>query len=358
MSGGNREIDLVDEWDQLSTAVGARFTDGAVYGAAVAEMRSVAPVLVPARERGELRAIAALSTRRVGPVSVARLAGHGLGQGGDAVTADASAARGLADRLAERRLILHLDQMATDSDLLNALRDHPRWRVHTRVTSDIPMLTLRPGWTARDVRSGRTLSQLRSVRTKYAAAGDEVRFELLQTTADLDRRWDDMRRVASKRAESRPEWDQWLEGERGTLVRAVLDGEARAGRMRVLGMTAGGQWIGHDIAVKCGTTWARYLTHFDPDHARVQPGHQLMVWIVDHHDELGVDRIHHGRGVTPVKKAWSDEDLLDAVDVWAVPTSIPAAGSVLAVITGITIARVRAIAALKRVARRVLRRNR
>lgn len=356
MSGGNKEIDLVDQWDQLSAALGARFTDGAAYSAAVAEMRSVTPTLVSVHDRGELRAMAALSSRRVGPVSIAKLMSHGLGQGGDALTTDASAARELADRLAERRQILHLDQLAADSDLLGALRDDPRWRVHARVVSEIPVLALQPGWTARDVRSKRTLSQLRSVRTKYETAGDDVRFELLQTVADLDRRWEVMVGVASKRAESRPKWDQWLEAERGTLVRAVLAGEARAGRMRVLGVTVGGVWVGHDIAVKCGTTWARYLTHFDPDHARLQPGHQLMVWIVDHHDELGVDRIHHGRGVTPVKKAWSNGDLMDAFDVWAVPDTIPAAGIVLPVITGITIGRIRAVAALKRVARRVLRR--
>ncbi|MGJ0118380.1 GNAT family N-acetyltransferase [Williamsia sp. MIQD14] len=343
--------DPVEEWTRLARRVGARFTDGPTYAAAAATLHRTTPHTVAVHRGDDLVAVTAFAARPLGRVTLARSIGHGLGQGGDVIAVDDPAADALAADLARSRHVLRLEQFPADSPLLDALARDRRWHVHTRVVSEIPTLTLRPDATARDVRSGRTLGQLRSARRKLAADGHEVAFELLRSTADLDRRWDDMRRVAGLRADSRPEWDAWLAGDRGTLVRTVLDGEAAAGRLRVLGITVGGEWVGHDIAVRCGTTWARYLTHFDPGHARLQPGHQLMVWIVDHHRDLGIDTVHHGRGSTPVKDAWSNH-AIDAVDVWAVPDTVVGARGVLPILVAAGTARARARAGLRRLTRR------
>ncbi|KQR99328.1 hypothetical protein ASG12_00275 [Williamsia sp. Leaf354] len=351
MNGGSVGRDLGEQWGDLAGRVGARFTDGPTYAAAAATLHRTTPHTVAVHRGGDLVAIAAFAARPLGPLTLARSIGRGLGQGGDVIAIDDRAADDLADRLARSRHILRLEQFPADSPLLDALARDRHWHVHTRVVSEIPTLTLRPDATARAVRSGRTLGQLRSVRRKLAADGREVAFELVRSRADLDRRWGDMQRVAGLRADSRPEWDAWLAGDRATLVRTVLDGEAAAGRLRVLGITVGGVWVGHDIAVRCGTTWARYLTHFDPDHARLQPGHQLMVWIVDHHRELGIDRIHHGRGSTPVKEAWSNH-AIDAVDVWAVPDTVAGGRVALPMLVAAATARARVPAGLTRLADR------
>ncbi|MCX6471294.1 MAG: GNAT family N-acetyltransferase [Corynebacteriales bacterium] len=351
MSGGTGGSDLVEQWGDLARSVGARFTDGPAYAAAAATLHRTTPHTVAIHRGDDLVAIAAFAARTLGSVTLARSIGNGLGQGGDVIAVDDRAADALAGHLARRRHVLRLEQFPADSPLLDALARDRHWHVHTRVVSEIPTLSLRPDATARDVRSGRTLGQLRSARRKLAADGREVAFELLRTADELDRRWEDMRRVAGLRADSRPDWDAWLAGDRGTLVRTVLDAEATAGRLRILGITVGGVWVGHDIAVRCGTTWARYLTHFDPDHARLQPGHQLMVWIVDHHRDLGIDRIHHGRGSTPVKEAWSNH-AIDAVDVWAVPDTVVGARALPPIMVAAATARAGVRAGVGRLANR------
>lgn len=316
-----------DQWSALADRLDASFTERPSYVTAAAalpiggrRLPGSSTAIAAVVDGGGPRAILGMRVLGVGRLRIASHAGHRLGCSGDALVDSPEAARALLDLLRRNRLALKFDRIPTHSTFLEALRRDRGWRVDEQVVDESPVLTLPPGATARDIRSGRSLKRLRTALRAAERDHGHVEFVTVSTPEDLEARWPDLRRVSAARTASMSGRIDYLAGPLAPLVESTLAQEARAGRLVITGMVVGNVWMAHEVSLRSGRTLHSWLSHFDPQIAAAQPGHQILAQLADKHEGLGFDRLDHGVGVNGIKQAWSGADSYPVSRVRAVAT--------------------------------------
>lgn len=295
-----------DDWERLAARAGTRMSSRFLYAVGAHETDGKGSFLLVAVYRGaEMVALAPFAVRRMLTVEVVRLLGHGRGVVGEILAEDADAARVLWRAVAARGLVLHADLVVGSDIAVSALLDDPRWNCAVRVRDINLSVDVPEGAVPVDIRSARSLKRLRSCRAALTRSGSSLEFEQLTTPADVDRRWSDMCTVAAIGTSGRDRVN-FLAPPNKPFVYRFLRTEAELGRLVVLGLVIDGVWCAHDVSVRTGNRLEGWVTHYRPECARTQPGHQMMEWLVAHSNELAVDELDMGIGPTDLKLVWAN----------------------------------------------------
>ncbi|MCE4263877.1 hypothetical protein CJ178_07065 [Rhodococcus sp. ACPA4] len=294
------------DWERLAARVGTRMSSRFLYAVGAHDTDGKGSFLLVAVYRGaEMVALAPFAVRRMLTVEVVRLLGHGRGVVGEILAADADAARVLWRAVAARGLVLHADLVIGSDIAASALLDDPRWKCAVRVRDTNLSVDLPEGTVPVDIRSARSLKRLRSYRAALTRSGSSLEFEQLTTPADVDRRWSDMCTVAAIGTSGRDRVN-FLAPPNEAFVYRFLRREAELGRLVIVGLVIDGVWCAHDVSVRTGSRLEGWVTHYRPECARTQPGHQMMEWLVAHSNELDVDELDMGIGPTDLKSVWAN----------------------------------------------------
>lgn len=325
------ELDrLIPEWSVLADECGRTFYARPWYSISWWSALGRGELALIVVYRGDrLVALAPLHRRRLLGQRVLRLLGHGLGTVGEILTVDDAAAIVLWDGIAADTAVVQLTHVRPDDVAILGLRRHPRWQQHIEINDRCPVTFLAATSTAGDLRSHRTLRQFARYRAGLSHAETPFDVEVIDDLDGLRRRWADIVRVAALADAGRRRLNlfdcPWV-----TFVRAFLEREAKNGTLLVFGATAGGRWVAHDIGFRCGRMLAQWASRFDPACAAQSPGHLILEWLVNHHDELGIDTIDSLLGESAFKLSWANS-AYDVATVTAAPTGLTVARARLGV---------------------------
>ncbi|GAA4692853.1 hypothetical protein GCM10023226_33490 [Nocardioides nanhaiensis] len=183
---------LREEWDELADASGAGPFARPDYGLAWWRHLGHGRLLVATvRFHGRLVALAPLHERRVGPLTVARWLGHGLGTIAEPVVRPGHerAAGVLLQHLATPRRVLDLVECRESLPGLPALQQLPRRTTTAAPRDRCPVADIDPA----DPLAHLALREHKSMRTSLAArqrrierAGLQMRMEVAETAEHLD----------------------------------------------------------------------------------------------------------------------------------------------------------------------------
>lgn len=293
------------EWDQLADRCGLGFASRPSYGLTWFSALGKGELAVTRVTRdGRLVALAPLHRRSVLGQDVLRWLGHGLGTIGEVLAVDADAAAALWDHLATQAATLQLTHVRLDDVATLALRRHRQWQVELTVDDRVPLVELPPGSTAATLRSKRSLTRLARYRNALADQGRAFEVELVDDVEGLRARWDDVARVAAAADQGRGRtdlcaapWDRF--------TRELLEQEAQAGRLLLVGSVVGGRWASHEVGLRVGGVLHLWLSRFDPELRSFAPGHLLAEHMVDRSAELGLTGLDMGLGENDYKLAWA-----------------------------------------------------
>lgn len=306
VTGRGARLDrLVPEWDRLAAAHSRGFTSRSAYGLAWFDHLGHGELHVVALRRdGDLVALAPLHRRSLLGQPVLRWLGHGLGTVGQVLAADADAAHQLWTALAELGDPLQLTHVRPDDEAVLALRRHPSWTHHLLVDNRCVVLSLPSGSTTQDLRGRSSLRRLGRYRNALQREGRPFGVEVVDDLDGLRRRWPDIASVAAAADAGRDRVNLCAPPYEG-FTRSVLEAEAAAGNLVVVGVLAGQRWVAHEIGVRTGGVLEQWLTRYHPDVTQYSPGHLMAEWLVDHHLRLGVAEVDQMLGENALKLAWS-----------------------------------------------------
>lgn len=303
---GAELAELVPEWDALARRCGRGFACRPSY--ALAWWRTLGQgslAVVTAHRAGRLVAVAPLHRRSLLGQSVLRWLGHGLGTVGELVAEEPAAAAAVWDALAAAGFPLQLIHVRLDDPATLALRRSARWQVRLQVQDRCLVRPLPDGVRAGDLRGATSLKRLRGYRTALAREQRPFDLEIVDDLAGLRRRWPDIVRVAADADRGRDR-DNLCGPPFEAFTLAFLEQEAAAGALLVVGVTVGGRWSAHEVGLRHGDLVELWLSRFDPALDGFSIGHQLMMALVDRHEQLGVSGLDFGLGENAYKLAWTD----------------------------------------------------
>jgi len=304
---GPRLDALLPDWERLAAEHGSSFVSRPAYGLSWFDHLGKGQLHVATLRRDRvLVALAPLHRRTPLGQPVLRWLGHGLGTVGEVLTCDGQAAHELWTALAERGCALQLTHVRPDATAILALRRHPAYRTHLEVTDRCPVLTLPPGVNARQLRGRETLKRLAKYRGALQREGRPFSVEVVNDVAGLRRRWPEIVAVAAA-ADAGRDRENLCAPPYAGFTYAVLEAEATAGRLLIVGGLAGGRWVAHDIGLRNGRTWHKWLTRFEPGMTKFSVGHLMMEWMVDNHDSWGVDTLDQLLGENAIKLLWTQQ---------------------------------------------------
>lgn len=307
---------VLGEWRELSDRVGTVFSSRPGFVLRVADATQLDCEYVAIRRGGRVVAFAAVSVVRRGPLRLAKVVGTDLGVPLEFLSEDDEASDALLDALAAQGYMLSADSLIMNDTTVLRLMLHGSWTVDAPIRERVPVIDLPPGASASALRSAKSLKRLRQYRSE-AARTSSFRVETITDVAHLDSRWGDIVAVAEAAIRGTDKVN-YLVSPHGEFARDFLRDEARAGRLCIAGIVIGGEWVAHEIGVRTKDRMEGWLTHYAPGFGTVQPGHQLIEWFADAHDELGVTELDQGVGVNRIKTTWANSGY-DVLRVSAVP---------------------------------------
>ncbi|OZF04067.1 GNAT family N-acetyltransferase [Rhodococcus sp. 14-2686-1-2] len=307
---------VVADWEDLASRSGTVFSSrpGFVLNVAGALRLNVRFVVV--RRGCRVVALAPLNTVRRGPFVLAKVIGSTLGVPLEFLSDDADASDVLLGAIADRGWMLSGDSMIANDPTVVRMARHGAWDVDAVVRERVPVVVLRPGETASNIRSAKSLKRLRQYRSEVERRSD-FRVEEIRDIVHLDARWNDIVTLAAESVEGTDKVN-YLVAPHGEFARDFLRSEARAGRLCITGLVVDGRWVAHEIGVRTHRRMEGWLTHYDSSIGKLQPGHQLIEWFADAHDRLGVAELDQGVGVNKIKSVWANAGY-DVLRVTAVP---------------------------------------
>lgn len=324
-SGAVCTDELWQQWLDLADRVSRHVAARPEYSFGSLRLRRTRqPLIVTVHRGSRLVGLAPFVVRRYGPVQVARVMGDNLGMVSEILTEDDAAVEALWSAMAERRIGVHLDEMDERDPSVRYVLDSPRWRSSINPGRAVMVIDVpKKGPGAVGLRSRGSRRRLRSTRRDYDEAGTPLRVEIISTPEELDANWDEMAKLSAAGVDGHDRTD-YLAPPLGNLVRSVLRREAKAGRLSVAKLAVGRTAAAQLFMVRSKNTFEGWLTHYDPEFAAAQPGHQMMESLVDHAREVGVERIDLGVGTNGFKEAWNTGEYR-AVTVTALPRKVPGA---------------------------------
>ncbi len=342
---------LVPEWDELAEQCGAspfaRPTYALSWWEHLGEGRLLLAVV---REGGRLVALAPLHERRLGPVSLARWLGHGLGtiaealvlpEADDAATTDRRAAELWAAVAAPRR-VLQLLECHSGSRALPALTEAPGRRTAVAVGDLCPVadLGLDGGADQRPFLEGperRRLRRTLSVATRrLEEAGLRHRVDVVTDLVGFEAVLPDITAVFDAAEEENPR-QHLLREPWGDFTRGYLRAALPAGEALVFVGYVDDQPVSFDLSLVADNVVHSWITRFDPAFAQHSPGHLLKAAIMERAVADGRRRVDLLLGDGVHKQLWAT----GSYDTLEVVSGSPAA---YAVATGV----LRGAAELKR----------
>ncbi len=297
---------LVPEWSDLVRRVGARVAARPSYALNWHPTLGRGRLAVcTVRRGGRLVAVAPLHLRNRLGVATLRFPGHGLGTIGTFAATDGDALGALVDGIATSGRSLQLTHVEVEDPLVDALRRSPLWDVDLEVDEQGLTIDLSAGDGAATLRGRRTLKTLRRLERGLANAGTPTEVEVIRDPEHFERRWDDIVAVAAA-ADEHTDRDNFCGPPFASFTRPLLEAEARAGNLLVVGLVVGRRWCAHEIMFHTGGVAEMWMARFHPDVRRHQPGQLLHRWLADHHDELGIDRFDFMVGTSEFKSHWAN----------------------------------------------------
>ncbi|MCJ0891913.1 GNAT family N-acetyltransferase [Rhodococcus sp. ARC_M5] len=317
---GKLTDELRDEWDALAERVGTVFSSRPSYAMNAPRPAGSELVFVQIRRDMRLVALAPMFVTRLGPLKVAKILGAGQGVPTELLSEDDASSHALWDAVEGSGLLFYADSMIDDRTAVVALGTHPRWRSESIVRERVPVIEVPVGSTAGHVRGRNSLKRLGKYRRQAERAGTPLTIETVRDAEHFERRWEDISRLAAASTHRTDRTDYLAEqspADASASAKDFLAREAAAGRLALSGVSVQGQWRAHQICVRTGARLEAWLTHYDPEVAKYQPGHQMMEWFVQTHDELDVTVLDLGVGVNDIKRSWSTSsyDVLAVVGV-------------------------------------------
>ena len=297
---------LVPEWSDLTRHVGTRVAARPSYALNWHRNLGRGRLAVgTARRGGRLVAVAPLHRRNRLGVQTLRFPGHGLGTIGTFVATDGAALAELVDGIAATGMSLQLTHIDVADPLVEVLRTSPLWNVGVEVDDRCLTIDLPSGAGATTLRGSRTLKTLRRAERALEGAGTPARVEVIRDPEHLERRWDDIVAVAAA-ADEHTDRDNFFGPPFAAFTKPLLEAEARAGTLLVVGLVVGTRWCAHEIMFRTGDVAEMWMARFHPDVRRYQPGQLLQRWLADHHDALGIARFDYMVGVSEFKSHWAN----------------------------------------------------
>lgn len=298
--------ELKKQWEELSEQISTKFSSRPSYALTWFETLGKGTLALATVHRGnELVGLLPLHTRKRAGMNFYRWLGHGLGTIGEALAVDQAALRSLVAGLRETGALLELTHVPADSPLLAELLRSEEWCVDFRSDDHCPVTVMPPGSNARDLRSKKTLKRLRVARDAVARDIGPVEFEIIRTPEELAARWEDIVRVTELAFEADEDGKlNLLAGKYGEFGRRFLREEAKNGHLLVVALLVDSTVVALDVQFQSGEREEAWYTRFDPEYGKLAPGHQLIEYLADHHDEFGIYYSDQMIGQASYKMDW------------------------------------------------------
>lgn len=303
---------LAPQWEALAEAVGAGPLTRPAYALSWWRHLGKGRLLLGVVSDGEdLLALAPLHERRVGPLTVARWLGHGLGTVTEALVRPGreDAARLLWSALTTRGRVLDLVEARAGGGGLTQLADHPgrgrRTRVEVRDRCPVADLDGEDGLGLTRRPEAKNLRQnLKKVDNALARSGHRFRLESAEDPAGFERLLPAIRAVFDAAEADRPR-QHLLEPPYEEFVLDYLRHEVAAGRAVALLGRLEDQPVAFWLALRSADTLSIWIGRFAPDVASARPGHLLFRetfrWAAAH----GLRRVDLLLGESQTKRQWS-----------------------------------------------------
>jgi CelD/BcsL family acetyltransferase involved in cellulose biosynthesis len=314
-------VRLFAEWDDLAQETGRRVAARPSYALAWNRMGRGRSAVCTVRRGGRLVGLAPLHARTRLGVTALRLPAHGLATIGTFLATDEAALADLLGGIADRNMALQLDHVDLTDPLVEMLQASPRWNVDIVGTERCLTIDVATGAGAESLRGRRTLKTLSRLERSLERQGTPASVEVVCDPDHLAQRWPDVTAVAAV-ADEHSGRDNFCAPPFVAFTRPLLDAEACAGRLLVVGLLVGDRWMAHEIMFRTGRTAEMWIGRFHPEVRRYQPGQLLHRRLTDRHDELGIDRFDYLLGTSEFKEQWANGEYRVGRIV-AVPTSRP-----------------------------------
>ena len=337
-----RAASLAEEWDALADTCRAGPFPRPSYALSWWEhLGSRLPrsrLLVVAVRRGEeLVGLAPLHERRVGPFSVIRWLGHGLGTVTEALVlpdehAEETAGRVWAAVLDNPAALAQLVECRDGRSGLAALAALPGRAATTAPRDTCPVVELTGDAAAHLAVSTRSRMRrtLRVAQRRVETAGSTFTCQVAESPAQLEGLLPDVQSVFDAAEAARPR-QHLLEGEWGEFTRAYLRAEVAAGTAVVFVGYVDERPVCFDLYLLADATLHAWVGRFDPHAASYSPGHILQAAGLDWAYKHGYRKIDLLLGDVPYKRSWATGRYA-TLDVmagqrWVLPVATAALGA-------------------------------
>lgn len=260
---------------------------------------------------GDLVGIGPFHERRIGPVTVLRWLGHGLGTVGSLITAPTKAdvAGAIWSTVAREGLVLELIEYRHGGAGLAELRHGESWIVHAELRDECPTIQVGELDSVADflaVPERRGLrKQLAKLDRRLEASDSKLRTEVATTAEEFAAVLPAIDAITDAAERFRPRL-HLLDGPYRPFLLDALSAAVRRGRLAVIVAFLDDHPIGFDVYVTSGSVVNAWLGRFDPVAAEWSPGHLLLragvEWVLD----SGVATIDLQLGGDEYKLRWAD----------------------------------------------------
>ena len=314
---------LRGEWDELAAECDAGPFARSTY--ALAWWRHLGHghlLIVTVRLEGRLVALAPLHERRLGPLTVARWLGHGLGTVAEVLVRPGvpGAATALWAALDSPRRVLQLLECSSNGRGLPELSARPGLCTTVAPSDRCPFLVLDEG-----ARSGGTESMLAGSRhrrirralsiaeRRLVAASLSWRVEVADDPASWARLREPVRHVYDAAEHAHPRQHLLAGGMESFTSDFLTRAMGRREALVIVGF-AGDEVVCFDIVLLSGTVWSWWVGRYHPESAVYSPGHLLLRDGLRLAGEHGVSKVDLLLGDAEYKRRWADESY-ETVDV-------------------------------------------
>jgi CelD/BcsL family acetyltransferase involved in cellulose biosynthesis len=132
-----------------------------------------------------------------------------------------------------------------------------------------------------------------------------VEIQFLEDPGQIQQRWSDVERLHQARRESRSQAGCFAEEGMSAFLQNAMMRLAENRKAFVLLASQDGQPFGMCVVLRQPDCWFMYQTGFDPELARLEPGHLLMTCAVRRAVEQGCPNFDFLRGDEPYKARWN-----------------------------------------------------
>jgi CelD/BcsL family acetyltransferase involved in cellulose biosynthesis len=303
---------IADEWSDLADAVGVGPLSTPAFALAWwrhlgrGELR-----LVTVRNgAGELIGLAPLHERRVGPLTVLRWIGHGLGTVAALITAESKAdvAGTIWSAVPGTSRVLDLTEFRHGGAGLAELRRSEDWSIHAELRDQCPTVDLHGAESVTDFlacpsRRG-VRKQLAKIDRVLESGGHGLTLEVVTEPSDLPAAVAAIDPVFDAAERHRPRLHLLEPPYRAFLIDALTD-TARRGRLALIIARIDGRPVAFDVHVTSGSVANAWLGRFDPAAAEWSPGHLLLRSGIEWALSAGMATIDLQLGADEYKRRWA-----------------------------------------------------